>query len=90
MKVKRYADNSLVFYCVACEQPHTIEETDFGFNGDYERPTFDRPIHALTSRVRNRHVTVCNSRVEDGQIEYFPDCTHEYAGKTIELPEMGV
>jgi hypothetical protein len=29
--------------------------------------------------------TVCHSFVSDGKIQYLNDCTHELAGKTVEL-----
>jgi hypothetical protein len=31
---------------------------------------------------------ICHSFVRGGNIEYLSDCTHELAGKTIELPEF--
>lgn len=30
---------------------------------------------------------VCHSFVTDGQIQFLSDCTHELAGKTVELPD---
>lgn len=33
---------------------------------------------------------VCHSFVTDGKIQYLDDCTHQYKGQTIELPEMVV
>lgn len=30
---------------------------------------------------------ICHSFVTDGKIQYLGDCTHELAGKTVELPE---
>lgn len=32
--------------------------------------------------------SVCHSFVRDGQIQYLGDCTHEYAGKTVDLPDF--
>lgn len=31
---------------------------------------------------------VCHSFVRDGRIEFLPDCTHELAGQTVDLPEF--
>ncbi len=31
--------------------------------------------------------TVCHSFVTNGRIQFLGDCTHELAGKTIEIPE---
>ena len=30
---------------------------------------------------------ICHSFVRDGQIEFLGDCTHELAGKTVQLPD---
>ena len=32
--------------------------------------------------------TICHSFVTDGRIQFLGDCTHELAGKTVELPEV--
>lgn len=29
----------------------------------------------------------CHSFVKDGKIQFLPDCTHELAGQTVEIPE---
>ena len=29
----------------------------------------------------------CHSFIRDGKIQYLNDCTHEFAGKTVELPD---
>ena len=31
---------------------------------------------------------VCHSFVTDGRIQYLSDCTHQYAGQTIDLPDL--
>lgn len=31
--------------------------------------------------------TICHTFVTNGQIQYLSDCTHEYAGKTVEMEE---
>lgn len=32
--------------------------------------------------------SICHSFVKDGQIQYLNDCTHELAGKTVELEDI--
>ena len=61
----------------------------WSFNGDFDRPTFSPSMLART-RSNGRapvEMFVCHSFVRNGQIEYLGDCTHEMAGKTIDLPE---
>ena len=98
------------FYCPGCKQYHTIRVTGtqhpvWGFNGDYERPTFTPSILIRTGHYIPGHqddcwckyyaehpddhsgfkCSVCHSFVTDGKIQYLSDCTHEFAGQTIEL-----
>ncbi len=38
-------------------------------------------------RVEGTKDMVCHSFIRDGFIQYLGDCTHKFAGQTIELPE---
>lgn len=52
------------------------------FNGDVTCPTFS-PSLLTTGRsdgLRN------HCFIRNGMVEFLPDCSHAYAGKTIELP----
>ena len=31
---------------------------------------------------------VCHSFIAEGRIQYLSDCTHEFSGQTVDLPEM--
>jgi len=94
----------LLFWCPGCDGAHQIQvgEGDgarWGFNGDYERPTFTpsirvsgtAPISAdehrriMTGERIERRPTVCHSFVRDGQIQFLSDCTHALAGQTVPL-----
>jgi hypothetical protein len=37
---------------------------------------------------QTQHTKICHSFVRDGQIQYLTDCTHELAGKTVDLPDL--
>ena len=52
------------------------------FNGDYEKPTF-RP----SMRCNYGHNIITHCYVRDGKIEYLSDCTHDYAGKTVDCAD---
>lgn len=99
-----------LFWCPGCGEPHAVRVRDdgqniggaWGFNGNYERPTFSPSIlvrgkRRLTEEEYERVVagekvgvpdTVCHSFVRDGQIEFLSDCTHELAGKTVSVPDF--
>lgn len=56
------------------------------WNGDLDKPTFSPSILTRTERAGNpirNHVLVRN-----GMIQFLTDCSHELAGKTIELPRL--
>jgi hypothetical protein len=72
------------------------------FNGSVTEPTLSPSIlsryrhpkgysneNPAPADFDGEYVTeVCHSFVRGGNIEYLSDCTHELAGKTIELPEF--
>ena len=89
-----------VFICPGCgfghalwiKQPEGMGDKKYpiwSFNGDLNRPTFSPSL--LVRGVKNaendptpRH---CHSYIRDGKIEFQGDCTHELAGKTVELAD---
>jgi hypothetical protein len=98
MKLQKADDGMLIFYCQGCGQCHGVNDS-WTFNNDFERPTFSpsilvRGTEHITDEehakiMRGEHVEprrfVCHSFVKNGAIEYLNDCTHELAGKTVEL-----
>ena len=61
-------------------------ERAWSFNGDLARPTLS-PSLLLTYTHVGADKFVCHSFVRAGRIEYLPDCTHPFAGQTVDLPE---
>jgi len=91
--------NGLGFYCKGCKQAHFVNtdpSKQWGFNGNFERPTLTPSILVNFPANPNagekfkewRTARACHSFVTDGNIQYLSDCRHEFAGKTIELPEF--
>ena len=87
-----YAD-MLKFFCPACGKIHIVSvgprsfwQERWTWNGDPEKPTIRASV-LVTTKLPDRE-TRCHSFVTDGKIQYLADCTHELAGKTIELPEI--
>jgi len=88
------------FYCEGCDQEHLIDDR-WTFNKDLNNPTFDPSLHITYKHPKGYSndnpapknydgeyiEDVCHSFIRDGMIEYLTDCTHELAGKTIELKE---
>lgn len=64
--------------------PHPV----WGWNGDVYNPTFTPSILTRMPWGADGHVIVNHVFVRNGLIQYLGDCTHEYAGKTMELPML--
>lgn len=82
-----------MFYCSGCKYQHTYSVFEDGsqwkFNGDMGKASF---IPSLLNRIidqEGNETSRCHLFVTDGQIIYCADCTHELAGQTIELSELG-
>ena len=58
----------------------------WSFDGNHDRPTLAPSIlHRVTAGPKSR----CNHYfVRDGRAEYLGDCTHKYAGQTLDLPDI--
>lgn len=85
-------DGLLIFWCPGCDEPHGCwtgkpnERTGarWTWNGDLIKPTFS-PSLLLTGHSSNSQERVCHSFVRDGRIEFLSDCSHAFAGKTVEM-----
>lgn len=80
-------------------QPNPLTGARWLWNGSLDSPTFSpsilvRGTMPITddehARIMNgEHIDpkplVCHSFVRNGRIEYLSDCTHEFAGQTLDL-----
>lgn len=80
------------FWCPGCEEAHCVNVggehpgPKWQWNGSLERPTFSPSIlvwHGEQAAPTKR----CHSFVREGFIEFLQDCTHDLAGKTVDVPE---
>jgi hypothetical protein len=82
----------LRFECPACGCVHEVRyegpQPCWSFNGDFARPTVSPSILVQWEQGEARQKHICHSYVRDGQIQFLEDCTHELAGKTVDLPEV--
>jgi hypothetical protein len=80
------------FDCPGCKEFHLIytnhpsPSKNWTFNGDLVKPTFSPSLLVRWGADPNRKI--CHSFIRDGKIEFLTDCTHQFAGKTLELPEI--
>lgn len=88
-----FADNKIQykFQCPGCKRSHTINDK-WDFNGDFEYPTIKPSVLFKGGRFDKNENWIdlrCHSFVTDGKIRFLNDCSHNLAGKTVNLPELG-
>lgn len=92
-----YSD-MLKFKCPACGHNHIVSigpksfwNIRWQFNGDFEKPTIHPSVLVTCDipedAVIEPNIRRCHSFIRDGKIQFLGDCTHDLAGKTVELPD---
>lgn len=71
------------FFCPGCKYDHSFEVPRWTWNGSLEKPTFTPSLMCNASIPSSR----CHSFVTNGQIAFLPDCWHNLAGQTVDLPD---
>jgi hypothetical protein len=97
---KKTSDNRISFFCPGCDGYHEIAHgvgngPRWTWNGDLVKPTFTPSVLVTYPANPNadedfkewRNQRICHSFVTDGKIQFLSDCTHQLAGKTVDLPE---
>jgi len=74
-----------MFMCPGCNEYHGVDNT-WEFNGNYEHPTLSPSV--LVEWIEAGTNKRCHSFVREGRIEFLGDCTHGFAGSTVDLPEV--
>jgi hypothetical protein len=77
---------NIAYWCPGCKERHhirvrgeNVERPSWGFNENFERPTFDPSIHYTPG--------YCHHHVIDGRIHFCTDCSrHTLGGQVVELP----
>lgn len=75
------------FKCPGCNVFHyvpvkSLEKPVWDFNWNLERPSFN------PSLLLKLNGFTCHLFVRDGKIEFLKDCTHDYAGMVVPLPDL--
>ena len=77
-------------------------QPEWSFNGNHAKPTFNpslliRWTKPITDEEHARIMAgekiqpvqhVCHSFIRDGQIQFLTDCTHDLAGKTVDMQDV--
>lgn len=88
---------SFLIWCPACDEAHQFTVPPWGYDGNFDCPTITGSIlvnavqwaGGSPNRKRLHTVdagqpTICHSFVNQGTWDYLGDCTHIYAGQTLE------
>lgn len=86
----------VAFMCPGCGHPHSVRIRQDGgprpsweYNGNPQSPTLKPSVLVRTfARDGKTERRRCHSFVTDGRIRFLPDCTHSFAGQTIDLEEI--
>jgi hypothetical protein len=95
-KVAFYCKGCKCYHAISIEED---KHPTWSFNGDYEKPTFNPSIlvqYRYPKGYTNENPApvgydgefvdnICHSFIVDGKIQYLSDCTHQFAGITLEL-----
>lgn len=77
----------LAHWCPGCNRLHIIyinsycgkSRLQWEWDGDLERPTVQPALHVADE---------CHYALRNGRIEFFSNCCHALAGKTVALPDL--
>jgi ribosomal protein L37AE/L43A len=90
---KEYGYN---FVCPACKRAHMIRTQNiegenkaiWNFNGDVSNPTFTPSLKLSYPANEDMKAFCCHSIITNGKITFCNDCSHAFAGKTVDMDEV--
>jgi len=80
-----------IIQCPGCECEHALGHERAGghkWNGSFVKPTFEPSLLWQCPGLKGIDNYRCHSFVREGRIEFLSDCTHAFAGRTVELPQV--
>lgn len=95
MKLKPVVDDAgtlrgYAFYCPGCEGPHVYYVAGnlvWSFDGNLESPTFSPSLLNTAPNHGDPKQQRCHLHLTAGKLQFCTDCSHDFAGKTVELPD---
>lgn len=86
-----------LIYCPACKSDHIFAvDTPFSngkqwkFDGNIQNPTFTPSMNISWGPGETDEIPEgrCHFTITQGKVTYHDDCTHEYKGRVIDLPNL--
>jgi len=84
MKIGTDTNGLRIFHCPGCGFLHAIDSR-WKITGPDDSPTVTPSL--LNHQPWETDGTRCHLFIKQGKIEYLSDCTHELAGKTVEMED---
>lgn len=81
--VPHIAGQRIMYRCPGCGNIHSLDINMFNFNGNFLSPSITPTIQVVWGN------NICHSQVHDGKITFLPDSTHDKAGQTLDLLDIG-
>jgi hypothetical protein len=75
-------------FCPGCRIDHLVHvrgPVTWQFNDDFFRPTFTPSVLVRWEHGEAYEKRVCHSYITNGQWQFLGDCSHELAGKTVDM-----
>lgn len=86
---------TLAHWCPGCDNFHDYAvETPMSngarwqWDGNAARPSFRPSMHIKIGPTGSGKMYVCHYYLRDGKLEFLSDCTHKFAGQTVNLPDI--
>ena len=96
MKVQPKVDDGgvivgYVFHCPGCEHGHIFYVSGsvvWDFDGNLECPTFSPSLLNTCDTHPDPKQRRCHLQLTRGHVHFYKDCSHDWAGKSFELPDI--
>jgi len=78
------------FHCPGCDHAHvyyTSGPVVWSFDGNMETPTFSPSLLNRCPDHTDPKQRLCHLTLASGMLHFYPDCSHDLAGRVVELPE---
>jgi hypothetical protein len=94
MKLKPFVADGVLhgysFFCPGCDHGHIFYVAGslvWTFNNDLELPTFSPSLLNTCENHPDPKQRRCHLVLTAGKLNYMGDCSHDLAGKEIDLPD---
>lgn len=96
MKVQFASDGRLIYDCPGCKCSHGVvtkfkpygHVSAWFWNESYDKPTINPSVLVKWDFDGNIPNKICHHYVENGQLKFLSDCTHELAGQTVDMIDL--